>query len=704
MYASKQSQKANTKKPLLGQKTAKSNPSFQRPLVQGISKMGNAPNYQAYADIINRAPANQQTSNRQLLLQLQQQYGNSYVGKVLQLARKNSNETSATAVPHSVVQTKLTINPAGDKYEQEANRVATDAVQRMNEPAPEQQQEEDKVAQMKPANHTIQRQQATPAPEEEDKVAQMKPANHTIQRQQATPAPEEEDKVAQMKPENHTIQRQQATPAPEEEDKVAQMKPANHTIQRQQATPAPEEEDKVAQMKPENHTIQRQQATPAPEEEDKVAQMKPLAQPQHSKNAMGATPNLEKSIQQERGKGQPLSDNIRVQMEQVFGANFSGVKIHNNTQSDQINQTIQARAFTTGQDIFFSQGAYNPQSKGGQELIAHELTHVVQQNGAAAVQRASDDELTTVQTKGKKKQTRATTPKDSEDRQTIVKQKDKKSGLTPTIPKQSKRDRKTSAGKDKDRTPSEKKQHDAKVKEGLAAIDKEETKYLKEGMIAKKDAEKVAATVKRQYPVFKKLTVIDGGTRWDYKYAASPFSLKLGRKKRNEPVRNEPVEIDGKDWKKYMDLEMMVMSVEKLSEGKQFGHYLNIKIRLYNKSGNTLRFKTPPPLEYFEEITTITTENGNRREQTTSQDQYAVKPNSNTFTAYRWKTIGQTIEPGGYLTAEFIDPPQITKTQEYKSRTVKFRIGLKGSQLRRTGLQQLTCDNGVIIDHFFDRE
>jgi len=52
-----------------------------------------------------------------------------------------------------------------------------------------------------------------------------------------------------------------------------------------------------------------------------------------------------------------------------------------------LNKSIQAKAFTTGQDVFFRQGAYVPSSRNGQELIAHELTHVVQQNGKA-VQRS----------------------------------------------------------------------------------------------------------------------------------------------------------------------------------------------------------------------------------------------------------------------------------------------------------------------------
>ncbi|HAG85150.1 MAG TPA: hypothetical protein DCL61_29380, partial [Cyanobacteria bacterium UBA12227] len=87
-----------------------------------------------------------------------------------------------------------------------------------------------------------------------------------------------------------------------------------------------------------------------------------------------------------RGGGQSLSENIRQPMEQAMGADFSGVKVHTDGQSHQLNQSIQARAFTTGQDIFFRQGEYDPGSRGGQELLAHELTHVVQQNGNA-VQR-----------------------------------------------------------------------------------------------------------------------------------------------------------------------------------------------------------------------------------------------------------------------------------------------------------------------------
>ena len=110
-----------------------------------------------------------------------------------------------------------------------------------------------------------------------------------------------------------------------------------------------------------------------------------------------ASTELETSIQSARGGGQPLAADLQRSMGQAMGADFSGVKVHTDSQSDQLNQSIQAKAFTTGQDVFFRQGAYEPSSRGGQELIAHELTHVVQQNGGA-VQRSplkNTDEITT---------------------------------------------------------------------------------------------------------------------------------------------------------------------------------------------------------------------------------------------------------------------------------------------------------------------
>lgn len=91
------------------------------------------------------------------------------------------------------------------------------------------------------------------------------------------------------------------------------------------------------------------------------------------------SPTVEQAIQQKRGGGQSLDAGVRRQMESSLGANFSGVRVHTDQQSDSLNRALSARAFTTGQDIFFRQGAYQPGNSTGRELLAHELTHVVQQ-------------------------------------------------------------------------------------------------------------------------------------------------------------------------------------------------------------------------------------------------------------------------------------------------------------------------------------
>lgn len=113
--------------------------------------------------------------------------------------------------------------------------------------------------------------------------------------------------------------------------------------------------------------------------------MKPIIQ-RHN-GPKDANPNLEQAINQSRGGGRPLDDKIRGPMEQAFGANFGNVRVHNDTKAHQLNESIQARAFTTGQDLFFRQGAYQPSNPAGQELLAHELTHVVQQTGRQQINR-----------------------------------------------------------------------------------------------------------------------------------------------------------------------------------------------------------------------------------------------------------------------------------------------------------------------------
>lgn len=98
-----------------------------------------------------------------------------------------------------------------------------------------------------------------------------------------------------------------------------------------------------------------------------------------------APASLEGSLQSAKGGGTPLDNQTRGDMEGGFGADFSGVRVHSGSEATAMNQSIGARAFTHGNDIFFNSGEYQPQSQGGRHLLAHELTHTLQQG--ASVQR-----------------------------------------------------------------------------------------------------------------------------------------------------------------------------------------------------------------------------------------------------------------------------------------------------------------------------
>lgn len=89
-----------------------------------------------------------------------------------------------------------------------------------------------------------------------------------------------------------------------------------------------------------------------------------------------------RAIHQQRGSGANLDTGLQREMTAALGYDFSRVHVHTSPQADRLNQQLNSAAFTTGSDIFFRQGQYEPGSNPGKELIAHELTHVAQQAGS----------------------------------------------------------------------------------------------------------------------------------------------------------------------------------------------------------------------------------------------------------------------------------------------------------------------------------
>lgn len=91
------------------------------------------------------------------------------------------------------------------------------------------------------------------------------------------------------------------------------------------------------------------------------------------------SPSVENGISSSRGSGQPLPESTRAFFEPRFGADFSNVRIHNDSDAAKSAQSINARAFTIGRDVVFDAGQYAPETTQGKKLLGHELVHVAQQ-------------------------------------------------------------------------------------------------------------------------------------------------------------------------------------------------------------------------------------------------------------------------------------------------------------------------------------
>ena len=99
------------------------------------------------------------------------------------------------------------------------------------------------------------------------------------------------------------------------------------------------------------------------------------------------SPQVESNIGQMQGGGQPLPAGERSFFEGRFGHDFSQIRIHADDRAAQTAESINARAFTVGSDIAFGAGEYQPGTESGRHLLAHELTHTIQQTGGVATKR-----------------------------------------------------------------------------------------------------------------------------------------------------------------------------------------------------------------------------------------------------------------------------------------------------------------------------
>lgn len=123
-----------------------------------------------------------------------------------------------------------------------------------------------------------------------------------------------------------------------------------------------------------------------------IIQREPL-RPRGQDGQPDVSANLAAEISASQSAGAPLPPSVRSFMEPRFGANFANVKVHANERAASMSRQLNARAFTVGNQIFFGKDRFRPEASEGRELIAHELTHTIQQGAAVqdrTVRRSPD--------------------------------------------------------------------------------------------------------------------------------------------------------------------------------------------------------------------------------------------------------------------------------------------------------------------------
>ncbi|WP_215225664.1 eCIS core domain-containing protein [Echinicola shivajiensis] len=239
----------------------------------------------------------------------------------------SSKGKAAQSQTDSFFQAKLNMGQPGDKYELEADQMADQVVEGINDPS---------------AKHATDTAVQT---QQEEEVQTKETAEPEVQEK---PLAETVTPVVQAQVEEEQVQEK------EEEEELQKL------------------EEEELQKSPEA----------SDEGEDENAEGNVQAKSDQNNSV---SPQLESQIKSNTG-GSSMDAHTQSNMESGFGADFSDVKVHTDSSAVQRSRDLGAQAFTHGNDIYFNEGKYDPESTSGQHLLAHELTHTIQQGSSSAVQ------------------------------------------------------------------------------------------------------------------------------------------------------------------------------------------------------------------------------------------------------------------------------------------------------------------------------
>lgn len=284
----------------------------------------------------------------------------------------NHTQDNAQKKDDVFFQTKLAVGKKDDKHEQEADAVA-DKVQKKAEEKekPEVQKKEEEKE--KPA---VQKKGKEEEQQPDKHASGAAPANADKQANKHSAPPPGKDKMpgqpgskdlaggpAKGGPEDKAATGQSAG-GKEEDKKISKKEEDKEAAVQKMSKDEKKEEDKTKVNKQEDEAVQKKEAGAAA-------------------HAAPHKVSLEERIKQSKGKGQSLPDDVKKFLETQMGADFSEVVIHTDGEAAAMNKELKARAFTNGFDVYFNEGQYMPDTAEGRKLLAHELTHVIQQTGVS---------------------------------------------------------------------------------------------------------------------------------------------------------------------------------------------------------------------------------------------------------------------------------------------------------------------------------
>ena len=256
--------------------------------------------------------------------------------------------------PNSTVQARLKMGASGDKFEKEADSVADRVVSNNNSKSVDK----------------------APAPPVQ--LSRVKPGD--LQKKEA--APEEEVQAKEEGQENEKVQLK-CSACGSDDDVQAKLTSSNEEPVQMKCASCAAKDEKIQKKEQSGESVQL-----------KCNACGSVSDQIQKKGNDEASGNVESNLASSKGSGSKMDANTQSTMETGIGADFSGVKIHTDSKAEKMNQDLGAKAFTNGSDVYFNKGQYNPSSKDGQHLLAHELTHTVQQGAASeSLQEKSEEQV-----------------------------------------------------------------------------------------------------------------------------------------------------------------------------------------------------------------------------------------------------------------------------------------------------------------------